>query len=225
MAVIRPDEIPQLGELLRRDGKVAPAQIAAAIAVQRERGGRFGEILVAQGVISPADLRAALRKQWRLRAFAAAVAAIVGLLSPMRVVAAPGTTLTVTGFVPPSASMLIARDALAVPTDGTDGNRATTQIVEQVAAPAYSLELASRSAAETGQPALRPDDGSVAIPYRLSYGGAPVVFDPGGKAVVSRAGRATGVASATKPLVVAVAEDARYTEPVSDTLTITVRTH
>ena len=100
MAVIRPDEIPQLGQLLRRDGKVAPAQIAAAIAVQRERGGRFGEILVAQGVISPADLRAALRKQWRLRAFAAAVAAIVGLLSPMRVAAAPGTTLTVTGFVP-----------------------------------------------------------------------------------------------------------------------------
>lgn len=225
MAVIRPDEIPQLGELLRRDGKVAPAQIASVIAIQRERGGRFGEILVAQGIITRADLRSALRKQWRLRAFAACVAAIVGILSPMRVVAAPATTITLTGFVPASASLLLARDALAVPMDGTDGNKATTQVVEQVGAHAYSVELASRSGAEAGQPTLRAEDGSTAIPYTVSYGGAAVTFDPKGRAVVSRAGRATGIAGGTKPLVVEVPGVVGYTEPVSDTLVITVRTH
>jgi len=225
MAVIRPDEIPQLGELLRRDGKVAPAQIATVIAIQRERGGRFGEILVAQGIITRADLRSALRKQWRLRAFAACVAAIVGILSPVRVVAAPTTTITITGFVPASASLLLARDALAVPMDGTDGNKATTQVVEQVGVPSYSVELTSRSGAETGEPVLRPETGDTAVPYSVSYGGVAVIFDPKGKAIVTRAGRATGAAGGAKPLVVEVPAAARYTEPVSDTLIITVRTH
>lgn len=224
MATLRPHEIPQLGELLRRDGKLVASQIAAAVEIQREQGGRFGEILVAQGFLRREDLNLALRKQWRMRTFAAGVAATTALLSPFRVMAAPATTLTLTGFVPATASLAVSSSALALSFEGADGRTATAQVVEKAGATAYSVEVHSRSAGETGAPSLRAPDGAPGIPYRLTYGGSPVAFDNRGRAIVTR-GAATGAAGAAKPLSVEVPQRPAADEAVSDTLTITVRTN
>jgi hypothetical protein len=49
-----------LGEILVANGLVAPAEVEAALATQRLRGGRLGEILLARGSLREEDLRAAL---------------------------------------------------------------------------------------------------------------------------------------------------------------------
>src|SRR5690606_27324022 len=59
--------------ILLRRRLISPAQLEAALAEQRARGGRLGEILVRRGDLRPRDLKAALAEQSRSLMLAAAL--------------------------------------------------------------------------------------------------------------------------------------------------------
>jgi hypothetical protein len=63
----------RLGEILIERRLISRAQLAAALAEQRARGGRLGEILVRRGDLGPRDLKAALAEQSRAFMLAAAL--------------------------------------------------------------------------------------------------------------------------------------------------------
>jgi hypothetical protein len=53
----------RLGEVLINQGYATPAQVDAALSMQRQRGGHLGTLLVAMGVITPDVLFAAVQSQ------------------------------------------------------------------------------------------------------------------------------------------------------------------
>ena len=60
----RGQSVPRLGDLLVADGALVPAQLAAAVRMQRNGDPRhLGEILVAHGAVAPDDVLSALTKQ------------------------------------------------------------------------------------------------------------------------------------------------------------------
>jgi 2-methylisocitrate lyase-like PEP mutase family enzyme len=58
---------PRLGEILVIQGAVLPGDLTAALAVQREHGGRLGELLVSSRACSQAQVYQALEAQQRLQ--------------------------------------------------------------------------------------------------------------------------------------------------------------
>lgn len=63
----------RLGEILLARRLITRGQLDAALAEQRRGGGRLGEILVRNGHVAPVDLQRSLAEQWRRLAAATAV--------------------------------------------------------------------------------------------------------------------------------------------------------
>ena len=55
---------PRLGDLFVQRGLINQAQLAEALAEQRENGGKLGEIFVEKGWVSRVDLAGVISKQW-----------------------------------------------------------------------------------------------------------------------------------------------------------------
>lgn len=77
-AATLPDPVLNLGEVLRRSGKVTQAQIDEAVVVAADRGCRLGEALVQIGACSIDDVEIALDRQRRMRDPKASTLAALG---------------------------------------------------------------------------------------------------------------------------------------------------
>ena len=230
MRIYRPHEVPRLGELLREDGWLSYAQVWHVVEAQRETGERFGEVAVRLGYITEHDLRHALHKQWRLRVIAAVVASSLAIASPIAGIAGSTATLTLTGYVRPTATLQVEKGHVVVPIDGT-GNASEIEIIEK-ASGGYDVEIHSQAAEESGGSAsFRDASGTSSVPYEVHYGGKSVGFSQNGRAEISAHqtgtpsdGRANTLSIVSRPSadhLGQIGQDAL----LKDNLTLTIRAH
>lgn len=205
MTVYLPQDIPRIGELLRERGWLSYAQILTVTAAQKSTGERFGEAAVRLGYVSQQQLQQALHSQWRLKAIAAVLATSIAVASPVAALAGSTATLSLMGYVRPTAAMQVERGHVIIPING-EGSTSEIEIIEK-APGAYALEIHSRSAAESGGSATLNDaTGNASVPYELHYDGKPVLFSESGRAVIARpadkmpvAGRSSSLSVITRP--------------------------
>jgi len=227
MSVYLRQDIPRIGELLRERGWLSYAQILEVAAAQKSSGERFGEAAVRLGLVSQHQLHQALHSQWRLKAIAAVLATSIAVASPVAAVAGSTATLSLMGYVRPTAAMQIERGHVIIPITG-EGSASEIEIIEK-APGAYALEIHSRSAAESGgKAALNDRTGNASVPYDLHYDGQPVLFSQGGRALLNRpadkmpaAGRSSSLSVITRPGPGWAGSAGQ--SALSDNLTLTIR--